>query len=88
MKPSEVTPQIRELIVHLHRGNGKQAQEIVDRVAGFLTATLSSGADPTSETMHRAEQTMFAMDEVRISLAERNFNGAMVAARDAVKEWK
>jgi hypothetical protein len=30
---------------------------------------------------------MFAIDEVRLLLAERDLNGALIAARDAGKEW-
>ena len=47
---------------------------------------MKSESDPLS--LHCTEQTMHAVDEVRIQLEERNFKGALEAARDAGKEWK
>ena len=85
---SLVTENIKDLIVHLHRGNGGRAESIVDDVAGRLKEIMHSGMDPKSFPMQRAQQTMFAIDEVRILLAQRDFDGAVDAARDAGKEWK
>ena len=84
----QVTAGIRDLIVHLHRGNGGRAESIVDDVAGRLKIIMLSGEDPKSFPMQRAQQTMFAIDEVRMLLAQRDFDGAVEAARDAGKEWK
>ena len=83
-----VTENIKDLIVHLHRGNGGRAETIVDDVAGKLKEIMLSGMDPKSFPMQRAEQTLFAIDEVRILLAQREVDGAVDAARDAGKEWK
>ena len=89
MDSSEVIANIRDLIVHLHRGNGPQAETIVEDVAAFLKTTMLSGtSDPNSSSMQRAQQTMFALDEVRMLLEQRDFGGAAAAARDAQKEWK
>jgi hypothetical protein len=85
---SQVTTGIRDLIVHLHRGNTGQAESIVDDVSGRLKEIMLSGDDPASHPMQRAQQTLFAIDEVRIMLSQRDFNGAVDAARDAGKEWK
>jgi hypothetical protein len=85
---SDVTASMRDLIVHLHRGNGAQAESIVEDVAAFLKTTMLSGTDPASSNMQRAQQTMFALDEVRMLLEQRDFGGAAAAARDAQKEWK
>ncbi len=85
---SDVTANIRDLIVHLHRCNGGVAESIVDQVAGRLQDIMSSGTDPQSSPMQRAQQTLFAIDEVRTLLSKRDFKGAMDAARDAGKEWK
>ncbi len=74
--------------MHLHRGNGPQAEALVADVAAHLSATMLSGEDPGSRDMQRAQQTMFAIDEVRILLAERDFEGAANAARDAAREWR
>jgi hypothetical protein len=79
---------IRDLIVHLHRGNGTQAESIVTDVAAHLKQVMLSGDDPGSSDMQRAQQTMFAIDEVRMLLAQNEFEGAATAARDAAKEWK
>ena len=84
---SLVTENIKDLIVHLHRANAGRAATIVDDVAGRLKEFMLSG-DPGSAPMQRAQQTMFAIDEVRILLAQRDFDGAVDAARDAGKEWK
>jgi hypothetical protein len=80
--------RIRDLVVHLHRGNAPQAESIVADVAGHLKEIILSGADPGNFEMKRAQQTMFAIDEVRMLLAQRDFDGAATAARDAAKEWK
>jgi hypothetical protein len=85
---TEVTANLRDLIVHLHRGNGGKAESIMDDLAGRLNGIMLSGLDPQSFPMQRAQQTMFAIDEVRGLLSERDFNGAVGAARDAEKEWK
>ena len=88
LKPSEVIATIRDLIVYLHRGNVTQAEPIVANVAGYLNGILISGGDPETPEMQRAQQTMFAIDEVRTLLAQRYFDGAATAARDAANEWK
>jgi hypothetical protein len=85
---SDVIAGIRDLIVHLHRSNGTQAESIVTDVAAYLKEVMLSGADPENLDMQRAQQTMFAIDEVRMLLAQHDFEGAAAAARDAAKEWK
>jgi hypothetical protein len=88
LKPSEVIATIRDLIVYLHRGNVTQAEPIVTNVAAYLNEILISGGDPETPEMQRAQQTMFAIDEVRTLLGQRDFDGAATAARDAANEWK
>ena len=88
MQPAEVTANIRELIVHLTRGNRSKAESLVDDLSVFLKGIVKSKADPESPEMRRAQQTFFAIDEARLMLAERDFSAAITAARDAVKEWK
>jgi hypothetical protein len=85
--PSELTASIRDLIVHLHRGNNVPAEKCLNTVSGQLKSIMQSGMDPTSFPMQRAQQTMFAIDEVRTLMAQRDLNGALDAARDAGKEW-
>src|SRR6476646_3500041 len=89
-KPSstDLIASIRDLIVHLHRGNGAKAETIVTEVATYLREVMSSGDDPGSPDMQRAQQTMFAIDEVRTLMAQSEFEDAATAARDAAKEWK
>ena len=87
-RSSDVLASIRDLVVHLHRGNGTQAEAIVTDVAGYLNGVLLSGADPASSGMRQAQQTMFAIDEVSILLAQSDFDGAASAARDAATEWR
>ena len=86
--PAEVTAGIRDLIVHLHRGNSGLAETIVQNIAERLHEVLHSDEDVESFPVRRAQQTMFAIDEVRILMAEQDYNGAAEAARDAGKEWK
>jgi hypothetical protein len=88
LNSSDVFTSIRDLIVHLHRGNDTQSESIVTDVAAYLKEVMLSGADPGNLDMQRAQQTMFAIDEVRMLLAQRDFEGAATAARDAAKEWK
>lgn len=85
---SEVIASIRDLTVHLHRGNGSQAESIVADVAGYLNEIILSPADPGSPDVLRAQQTMFAIEEVRMLLSQRDYEGAATAARDAAKEWR
>jgi hypothetical protein len=87
LNSSEVTANIRELIVHLERGNASRSEAIVADVSVFLKGLLKSKADPQGAAMNRAQQTMFAIDEVRLMLAEQNFRSAAAAARDARNEW-
>src|SRR5438477_6817486 len=88
LNSTDVIASLRDLIVHLHRGNGTQAESIVTDVAACLKEVMLSGADPGSLDMQRTQQTMFAIDEVRILLSQRDFEGAAAAARDAAKEWR
>jgi hypothetical protein len=83
----DLTARIRDLIVYLHRGNEAPAEGIVHLVSEQLKGIMQSGMDPQSFPMQRAQQTMFAIDEVRMLLAQRDLNGALNAARDAGKEW-
>jgi hypothetical protein len=87
MVTSELTASIRDLILHLHRGNDARAEVLVDMVSRKLKGIVESGGDPASFHMNRAQQTLFAIDEVRLLLAERDMSGALSAARDAGKEW-
>jgi hypothetical protein len=88
LNSASVLASIRDLVVHLHRGNGPQAESLVAEVAAHLEGIMSSGQDPGSRDMQRAQQTMFAIDEARLLLAKRDFDGAATAARDAAREWR
>jgi hypothetical protein len=85
---SEVMATIRDLIVHLHRGNEAQAESIVTELSQHLKSVMLNGGDPASPMVRQAQQTLFAIDETRMLLAQRDFAGATAAARDAAKEWK
>jgi len=87
LNSTEVAGNIRELIVQLSRSNARQSESIVEDVAGFLKSVLRSGEDAGCARMQQAQQTMFAIDEVRILLAQKDYVGAAGAARDARKEW-
>jgi hypothetical protein len=87
LNSSEVTANIRELIVQLMRGNATQAEALVEGVSGFLKQTQKSKEDRGGASIHRAQQTMYAIDEVRMMLAQGDYPSAVAAARDAGKEW-
>ena len=82
---SELLARLRDLIVYLHRGNRLQAESTVTEIAEHLKAIQLS---PASTDTERAQQTFFAVDEVRTLLSQGDFDGAASAARDAAREWK
>ena len=84
----DVVASIRDLMVHLSRRNGAQAELVVVEVVACLKGIMLSGEDPASSGMQRAQQTMFAIDEVRTLLSQQDYDGAAAAARDAAKEWR
>ena len=88
LNSSQVLSGIRDLIVHLHRGNATQAETIVLKVSKHLKTVLQSGDDPSGAEMQRTQQTMFAIDEVRLLLEQGDFTAAGVSARDAEREWR
>jgi hypothetical protein len=85
---SNVVANLRDLTVHLHRGNAAEAKTIAAQAAAQLQEIIVSGEEPGSFLIGRAQQTLFAIEEVRIMLAQDDVNGALAAARDAGKEWR
>ncbi len=85
---SNVVANLRDLTVHLHRGNAAAAKTIAAQAAEQLQEIIVSGDEPGSVLIGRAQQTLFAIEEVRIMLAQDDVNGALAAARDAGKEWR
>ena len=81
--PATVTANLRDLTVHLHRGNAAEAKTIAAQAAEQLQEIIQAGIEPA-----RAQQTMFAIEEVRIMLSQDDVNGALASARDAAKEWR
>ena len=86
--PANVAANLRDLTVHLHRGNAAEARNIVAQAAEQLQEIIQAGADSEGVLTGRAQQTMFAIEEVRIMLSQDDVNGALAAARDAAKEWR
>lgn len=86
--PANVAANLRDLTVHLHRGNAAAAKTIASQAAEQLQEILQAGDGPEAILAGRAQQTMFAIEEVRIMLSEDDVNGALAAARDAAKEWR
>jgi hypothetical protein len=85
--PANVAANLRDLTVHLHRGNAAEAKTIAAQAAEQLQEIIQSD-EPESVLIARAQQTMFAIEEVRIMLSQDDVNGALAAARDAAKEWR
>ena len=85
--PANVAANLRDLTVHLHRGNSAEAKTIATQAAEQLQEIIQGDA-PEGHLMGRAQQTMFAIEEVRIMLSQDDVNGALAAARDAAKEWR
>jgi hypothetical protein len=88
LNPAEITSSLGDLIVYLHRGNGAKAESIVENVASQLKLMLNLQTVEEPDGQKRAQQTMFAIDEVKLLLAQRDFSGAAAAARDAAAEWR
>jgi hypothetical protein len=88
LNSTEIVSTLRDLVVALHRSNAPQAEALVTDIARYLKGMMLSGEDPATLDMQRAQQTMFAIDEVRMLLAQGDFEGATTAARDAGKEWR
>jgi hypothetical protein len=86
--PANVAANLRDLTVHLHRNNAAEAKTIAAQAAEQLREIIDSGDEPGGVTIARAQQTMFAIEEVRIMLSQDDVNGALAAARDAAKEWR
>ena len=80
-----VVANLRDLTVHLHRGNAVEAKAIAAEATERLQEIILAGVEPE---LGRAQQTLFAIEEVRILLAQEDVNGALAAARDAAKEWR
>jgi rRNA-processing protein FCF1 len=85
--PSTVVANLRDLTVHLHRANVTEAKKIAAQAAEQLQEIVSSD-EPDNFIIARAQQTLFAIEEVRIMLSQDDVNGALAAARDAAKEWR
>ena len=86
--PANVAANLCDLTVHLHRGNAAEAKNIATQAAEQLQEIIQAGDQPEGMTIGRAQQTMFAIEEVRIMLSQDDVNGALAAARDAAKEWR
>lgn len=86
--PATIAANLRDLTVHLHRGNAAEAKTIATQAAEQLQGILQAGDAPEGVLVERAQQTMFAIEEVRIMLSQDDVNGALAAARDAAKEWR
>jgi len=86
--PANVAANLRDLTVHLHRGNAAEAKTIASQAAEQLQEIIQAGVEPEGVLIGRAQQTMFAIEEVRIMLSQDDVNGALAAARDAAKEWR
>ena len=88
MNSEDVIAKIRDLAVLLRRGNMERAEGIIKDVVAHLKTVMHSGADPAGLEMQRAQQTMFAMDEVQTLVSQEDFEGASKAASDAAREWQ
>jgi hypothetical protein len=88
MNSADVIANIRDLAVLLRRGNIERADGIISDVVAHLETVIRSGADPADIEMRRAQQTMFAMDEVQMLVSQQDFEGASKAASDAANEWQ
>jgi hypothetical protein len=84
---ANVVANLRDLTVHLHRGNATEAKKFAALAAEQLQEIVS-GDEPEGVLIARAQQTLFAIEEVRIMLSQDDLNGALAASRDAAKEWR
>lgn len=87
-KTYAIAANTRELIVQLSRNNGDPARQLAGRVQADLSVILSSELTDASPLREKAQQTMFAIEEVLALVDQKDFRGAWEAARDAAKEWR
>lgn len=87
VKSSNLVANLRELAVLLRRGNTEAAEPILEKVASFLQTVIAAGPGASDGDYKRAEQTMFAIDDLRAMLSEGDFTAAAAGAMDAAKEW-
>jgi hypothetical protein len=83
--PAQVTAAIRDLIVQLHQGNGRQAGVLMIEVSRLLESDTVAGSAHGGD---RLQLTSAAIGEARTLLAEKDLWGAASAAREAAKEWR
>ncbi len=84
MNSSSLNAKLRDLAVLLRRGNTPAADSIIQEVTGYLETLIQCSEMPATK---RAQQTSFAMDEVRTLLSAGDLRGAAAAAVDAAREW-
>jgi hypothetical protein len=82
--PTQVSAAIRDLIVQLHQGNGRQAGVLMTEVSRLLESLTATGTGVGD----RLQLTSAAIGEARTLLAEKDLWGAASAAREAAKEWR
>ena len=83
--PAQVSAAIRDLIVQLHQGNGRQAGVLMIKVSDLLDGFSPSVGTHSGD---RLQLTSAAIGEARTLLAEKDLLGAASAAREAAKEWR
>lgn len=83
--PAQVSNSIRDLIVHLTKGNGKQAGVLVAEITQTLETLSLAEHAPAGD---RLQLTISAIGEAKLLMAEKDLWGAASAAREAAKEWR
>jgi hypothetical protein len=87
MNPSILVASLRDLAVLLHRRNAEAAEPVLTEIGTRLQELMVTTPDPADASFRRAQQTMFALEEVRASMNDGDFPAAVAAARDASREW-
>lgn len=87
MNSVSLTSKIRDLAVLSHRRNLARARPLLYEIETHLRTLVQPDLLAIDPESRRAQQTLFALDEVRILLGQSDFGPAASAARDAVREW-
>lgn len=85
---AQLTAGLRDLIMHMHQGNKRQAGALVDRVAATLNNMMPAAGEAPKPGQERLDLTIAAIGEARLLMAENDMWGATTAARDAAREWR
>lgn len=88
LNSSEIGNKLRDLAVYIRHRNQHQAGSILRDISEHLNDAVRSGPGADTGGGQRARETLLAIEEIRLLIEERDFDGATAAARHAGREWR